>query len=259
MIGTVLDAHPDMVVAHEYFLFDKCSKMLKKGTLLDKPALFNAIFANSYLTSKCGWRSDVRTRKGYNFNFDFEWQGKFKVLRVIGDKSGGSATHSINTKLGLQCLKDLSSLNLSLTAIHVVRNPYDMIATTTQLIPDKTSHNMTIRNATESTLFNHAKVIFHSASIIHKFIKMAPKFGISILEVHTEDYIEDPPSIVRRMCSSLGVDCSQGYVDKCANRKVSRSRDLLRWSLSVVSYVRKEMKKFPFFKGYTFENDFREI
>ena len=64
--------------------------------------------------------------------------------------------------------------------------------------------------------------------------------------MHTEDYIEDPPSKVRIMCSSLGVDCSQEYIDKCATySKVSRSRDLLRWSLSVVSYVRQQIKMFP--------------
>ena len=72
MIGSVIDAHPDMVIAHEYFLFDKCIDMLKQGKDMfeDKVKLFNSLYANSFLTARCGWRSDANTVKGYNFNIN---------------------------------------------------------------------------------------------------------------------------------------------------------------------------------------------
>ena len=268
MIGSVLDAHPDMVVAHEYFLFEKCTKMLKKGKHIfrDKPALFNALFANSYISSKCGWRSDSKTKKGYNFNFDFEWQGRFDTLRVIGDKSGGSAAKFIGTRLGSQCLGDLSLLKVPVVAVHVVRNPYDMIATATLVssakVYDKTSQNVSVHEVKQTALYNRARMIFNFASIVSQLIAKAPNLGISVLEIHIEDYIRDPPNVVRSICTAFDVDCPQDYVDKCTNRTfrdVSRSRDLVQWPSLVLKYVKRNINSFSFFEGYTFQRDFRNV
>ena len=273
MIGSVLDAHPDMIIAHEYFLFEKCSKLLRRGQHLfrDKYALFNALFANSYLTSTCGWRSNSKTKKGYNFDFGLEWQGKFRALKVIGDKSGGSATKCIRkgtmcAGFGEKCLSDITSLKMPVLAIHVIRNPFDIIATSalinSQSIYNKTSQGGTVHNVTMNELFKWAKKVFGYAGTVNNTIARAPKLGIDVLEIYIEDFIRDPATIVRSICTRLGVDCPQDYVDNCASstfRNVSRSRDLVRWHPIVIRFINKIMDKFPFFRGYTLESSFRNV
>ena len=132
MIGSVMDAHPNMAIAHEYFIFGKCVSMLRnsKNIFDDKLKLFNALSVNSFFTSKCGWRSDSSTGKGYNFNFDSQWQGTFSQLKVIGDKSGNSASTLFRERAGKLCLQNMiDSLEILAVAMHVIRKPHNMIAT----------------------------------------------------------------------------------------------------------------------------------
>ena len=91
---------------------------------------FNELYKNSYISSKCGWRSDSNTSKGYNLDVGSQWAGMFCQLRVIGDKSGGTTSDLMESGKGRKCLEQMvSDLNMSVIAVHIVRNPYDMIAT----------------------------------------------------------------------------------------------------------------------------------
>jgi hypothetical protein len=267
MIGSVMDAHPDMVIAHEYFLFDKCVDLLKqsKDIFKEKVVLFNSLFANSFLTSKCGWRSDTNTVKGYNFNLNLHWQGTFNQLRVIGDKSGNSAAHLLATALGQSCLQNMVSLNVPLVAIHVVRNPYDMIATSLLYAVRGPVDKATLGNTkvdihvSRSEQLQAAKEIFRHAGTISKLSSLFSKH-LTVIEVHIEDYIQSPRTVIEDLCHSLGVDCPQDYVEECGRKaysSISRSRDLITWSHNVRYFVQQQIKRFPFFSGYSFEDDFR--
>ena len=77
--------------------------------------------------------------------------------------------------------------------------------------------------------------------------------------MHIEDFIQDPSRIVMMLCLSLGGECPQEYVDKVtakAYKNVSRSRDLISWSPSALTFIDQQMTKYPFFEGYTFEDSF---
>ena len=262
MVGSVIDAHPDMVIAHEYFLFDKCIDMLKQGKDMfeDKVKLFDSLYANSLFTARCGWRSDTNTAKGYNFKMNLHWQGTFNRLRVIGDKSGDSAAEWIATVFGQSCLQNMMKLKVPLVAIHVVRNPYDMIATSVLYgvhgLIDKATLGSR-KAVSENQLLHSARRIFGLASAISNF---SSEHNITVVEVHIEDYIRSPRSVIEELCHSLGVDCSQHYVEECARKaysSVSRSRDHISWPPNVRYFVEQQIKKFPFFKGYSLKNDFR--
>ena len=269
MIGSLLDAHPDMVIAHEHFLFEKCVSMLKKHKNIfeDKVELFNALFTNSFLTSKCGWRSSTNTSKGYNFDFNFKWQGTFNHLRVIGDKSGGSASQWLKTNVGNSCLQNMiNSLDIPVIALHVVRNPYDMIATSVLYSINHGPFDKTVLNNSKLDLnlsfheqLRLTKAVFIRANTVLK-LHSYTKQSLKIMEVHIEDYIEDPRSVIEELCHSLGVNCPRDYVEEFtekAYKNVSRSRDLIKWSPHVLNLLDRQMKKYPFFNGYTFENSFR--
>ena len=264
MIGSVIDAHPDMVIAHEYFLFDRCVDMLKQGKNIfeDKVKLFNSLYANSFLTAKCGWRSETNNAKGYNFKINLHWQGTFNRLRVIGDKSGDTAVNMIATAFGQTCLQRMITLNVPLVAIHVVRNPYDMIATSSLYkaygLIDKDTLETGI-NVSENRILYSARKIFGLASAISDLSSQFLEY-ITVIEVHIEDYIQSPRSVIQELCHSLGVDCPQDYVEECARKaysSISGSRDLITWPPNVSSFVEQQMQLFPFFKGYSFDDDVR--
>ena len=261
IIGSVMDAHPDIVIAHEYFLFSECASQLKVGTSIfeNKTQLFNKLYKNSYLSSKCGLRSDGNARKGYSLDVGSQWQGTFRQLRVIGDKSGGKTSQVMKSRTRSQCLAQMvDGLDLQIIAVHVVRNPYDMIATRILYqLPTvrpsdhlhkrvKPNHNMQISNT--NALFSQALAV---TTVSKK---------VTVFEIHIEDYIKDPRRCVLEICNALEVPCPQDYVEECyqkAYRNVSRSRDLIEWEPVILRRIQERMKEFPFFHGYTFEDDFR--
>ena len=266
MIGSVMDAHPDMIIAHEYLLFKKCVAKLEQNNHLfrDKYNLFNTLYANSYLSAQCGWRSNATTSKGYNFDFGFKWQGTYNHLRVIGDKAGGNTITMLDSTLGRKCFEETSQLHVPLVAIHVVRNPFDMIATdaiVSKHIYNKSSLNGETVRLISSKLEEHARLVLSQARQIVWFTSQAGG-NLSIVELHIEDYIQNPEAVTRHLCEGLGVDCPEEYVEECARKaytEVSRSRDLIEWPPTVLSFIRAEMKKYPFFNGYTFEDSYRQI
>ena len=271
MIGSVLDAHPNVVIANEYKIFPKCVSELHKDpntTILNnKTTLFNDLYRNSFLSSKCGWRSAMKTSKGYNFAIPAQWQGKFSHLRVIGDKSGGYTSSALQYESGVECLRRISSeIGVPVVAVHVVRNPFDMIATAVLYELANVTHTKA-SDILQRKLYPDLCVVldvinmcFESARIVEEFSK-----HFSVIEIHIEDYIRDPKSSIRQMCKVLGLPCPQDYIQEChdkAYKSVSRSRDLIEWTdspVSLISMVRKSIAQFPFFHGYTFENDFRLI
>ena len=254
-----MDAHPDIVIAHEYFLFSQCASQLRVGASIyeNKTQLFNKLYKNSYLSSKCGWRSDSNTSKGYNLDVGTQWQGKFRQLRVIGDKSGGKTSQVMKSHTGNKCLEQMTDgLNLQIIAAHVVRNPYDMIATGILYQHTKASDHLHRRvKPGLDVLMAHTNMVFSEALAVEVVSKK-----VTVVEIHIEDYIKDPRSCVLKICSALEVPCPQDYVEECyqkAYRNVSRSRDLIEWEPGILHRIQERMKNFSFFHGYTFEDDFR--
>jgi len=90
VIGSLMDAHPNMIVAHEYNIFVKWRRMRLNNRQRLYTALYNNSHRNAY-TSR-GWRSSKRVHKGYTLDVSGGWQGRFTKLKVIGDKSGGQAS-----------------------------------------------------------------------------------------------------------------------------------------------------------------------
>ena len=55
-----MDAHPNMIIAHEYML-------LHKYLLINRNILFNELYNNSVRAAHSGWRNDVTSKiKGYS-------------------------------------------------------------------------------------------------------------------------------------------------------------------------------------------------
>ena len=96
IIGSILDAHPNVVIAHEYNLFRKLPLIIARNSTRRQTnfteavkELFNQLYQNSYKTVN-GSRS--RNANGYNLTLNGTWQGRYKdQILVIGDKKGGGS------------------------------------------------------------------------------------------------------------------------------------------------------------------------
>ena len=82
IVGAMLNAHRDAVVAHEL----DAPPLIVGGCSRDE--LFSRILARAY------WFNMRGNRANYPYAVPGQWQGRFATLRVIGDKRGGSVTHT---------------------------------------------------------------------------------------------------------------------------------------------------------------------
>ncbi|MEA5619324.1 hypothetical protein VB711_15960 [Cronbergia sp. UHCC 0137] len=117
LIGALLNAHPNMIIAHEL------------GDLKYAYLGFRRWQLYYLLMKKAQWASkkDI-TLGGYNYYVPSQWQGKVNQLQVIGDKQGEGTILRISANCGhLQQLRQI--INVQIKFIHIMRNPYDNIST----------------------------------------------------------------------------------------------------------------------------------
>ena len=268
IIGSMLDAHPNMIIANECKEFGTWLKTPKLK--LNKSYLFSAIYSDSRKSATTGGRSsDRKNRKGYSLFISSSWQGRFRKLKVIGNKqaSGNTIVYLTDPSLFLDKCEELAeTLRIPIYMIHVVRNPFDMIATRLHYVAGMgTPHKLLTSNS--FTPAQHYNMEIMTSKIDRMFNLSEAVMNISrmckakVLHVHVEDLIKRPNSTLQSLCDALDLECSADYVQQCYNKtfkSVSRTRDLLVWSPSVRTTVEKRMKEFPFFRGYSFEGSFWE-
>ena len=264
----MLDAHPDMIIANECDAFMTWLRTPKLE--LNKRFLFNALYLDSRKSATSGGRSsDMKNKKGYSLSISSSWQGRFRKLKVIGNKQAGGTTSVYLTDPSFfvdKCEELAETLRIPIYMIHVVRNPFDMIATRLHYVAGMgTPHKLlTSNSSTPAKQYDGEKMtsridkMFNLSEAVMNISRMCKA---KILHVHIEDLIKRPNSAIQSLCDGLDLECSADYVQQCYNKtfkSVSRTRDLLVWSPSIRTTVEKRMKEFPFFRGYSFEGNFWE-
>ena len=256
IVGSLIDSHPHMVVSNEYTLFWK----LSKGALApNKSKIFNAL-----------WNFDLKMKsrtedvKGYTLVVDGLYEGKYvDHIDVIGDKRGDRTIqlfidHPSNWSSVYNILK---SLNVTLKVIHVIRNPYNNIASLIFLSDNKKySIFKKIKHSNETYTFNSnytAKWIKTYFQYHQAIVSVKEKYKLHIIEVHDKDLISDSKGTLLRLCNQLGVTCSNDYLEKCSKKiykDESRTRHLLNWTKQQLELIEQNIKKYSCLKGYTFDS-----
>ena len=77
LIGSLLDAHPNMVISNEYNILFNWEKYTTEYR--NKTYLFEQLYTNSYLEAREGDRSskDCLPKTKYHYLVPYQWQGKF--------------------------------------------------------------------------------------------------------------------------------------------------------------------------------------
>ncbi len=226
--------------------------------------MFEEIHKKSFQYSMISPKKDD---KGYTLDVPGSWAGRFVGgLKVIGDKSAKAAPDAYleinNQSKFIELYRRLQDLvKAPLHVIHVVRNPFDIIAThALNEYGDghggpEARYNFTEehRLVKHKLLNKSAKAVMEKARAVHEMKSLC---NMTVLEIHNEDLVRRPAATVTRICRFLQVPCPSRYVAACVDKVfpvVSKTRSKVEWSHDLRQWVEQEMNKYPFFSRYSFD------
>jgi hypothetical protein len=226
LVGHLLDAHPDVVIAHELDVV-----RLLRWHFSDAQIL--ALILRRTRESAVG---GSRSGGGYGYAVRGQWQGRFERVRVIGDKKGSGTVRRLGERPEL--LDRLRALCPGqLRAIHVVRNPYDNIAS--------------IARGNKVELDRAVHAYFSLAqSCMRLLTNLAPAEHTTI---YHEEFRNNPHSQLRHLCEFLGVEARDDYLDACGEivePAPHRTSLLIEWRPTVIDEVRRRTAAIPFLRPY---------
>lgn len=257
IIASMLDAHPNIVIAHEYALFTRWED--DPALHSNKTALFNALYNNSRYNRFKGLRSPGALQKGYTLNIPGWWQGQYSQrISIIGDKSGGmtAKVFRVNRHKFISLYHNLQSVvQIPIQSVHVVRNPYDNIASMVLYNEhQKKLVNQSKKYANYDALKKHITSYFNQ---VRSVVEMMETVKLSAIEVHHSDFIANPKSTIRRLCLLLHIDCSEEYIHQCAERvftSESRTRHVVQWEPELIDLVAQNIQSYDHLKRYSFQS-----
>ena len=123
-IGAALDAHPNMMIAHEYYVLHR----LVTDPKLQAPTKVELLSFLAKRSSYSAWHFKSKQTKGYGLHVPGGFKGTYeKELIVIGDKAAGPTTDlMVADELGfVELLQKLQNIvEIPLKFINVSLSPY---------------------------------------------------------------------------------------------------------------------------------------
>jgi len=227
LVGSLIDAHPDAVIAHEY----DAVRAFREG--MERERLFSELIENSRRQAAGG-----RRQSGYSYALPGQWQGRWRRLRVLGDKRGGVTT----VQLGEQPERIGAFrryIGRPLKPILVVRNPFDIVASMVQR--NRWGYGVASRVEAFELLTRY------NATILAHFRTNAA------LIVRLEDIVYEPARTLSRLLTYLELEQHPEYIDDCATmvwRQPERRREEVEWDAASLRRVNALIEAHPFLAGY---------
>ena len=233
LVGSLLDAHPNVVIAHEL------NAMKFFEAKYNKNQIYYLLLQNSQEFARQG-----RSWSGYSYEVPNQWQGKFSNLQIIGDKKAALST----IKLGQnpQLLPQIrNTLQLPIKFVHVYRNPYDNITT---MFKKKDRKRTKLLNFEETIDY-----YFELCETINELKKnIEPQ---DIFELKHECLIDRPQNALKELCNFLDITATEDYLNDCASivfKSPRKTRETIEWSEAQIELVKSRMAKFDFLQGYCY-------
>lgn len=228
LVGSLLDAHPHVAISHELH----AARHLRAGASFQR--VQRAILLNSFFFDHFG-----RGYSGYDYQVPGQMQGRVERLQVLGDKKANGTTRLLRRDPALAA-RLRGRIPAPVHYIHVVRNPFDNIATKAR--------------RTNTSLRWAAKVyLAHVATI--EVLKRSE--GDRVIDVFLDDLTRDPREQLRSLLAALGVETlPDGYLDSCAELLFDRPRQTrseMRWSPELERDVRARLRDCSFLARFADE------
>ena len=263
IVGSLMDAHPHVVIAHEFFLFKKFDELEQvPNDTCWRDNLFQALYKKN-IKSTGGVRSS--SAKGYTLKVEGLWEGTYDDhIEVIGDKSGGMTTlvyQSDKQKFKENFEKLKQNVQVPLRIIHVLRNPFDMISTSAIYATKGKALFKQLKETGNKT--SDPKLSGKISYVFNKFRAVTEIINDiigreNVLDIHNCDLVADPRGTLTKIFNFLEVNTTEHYLDVCAEKvfkSVSRSRDLMEWPPELREMVETKMKEYEMLSRYSFTSD----
>jgi hypothetical protein len=229
MIGSLLNAHREVTISHELHALRYMKRRFSRAQIFSLILQRDAEFA-----------AMGRVWSDSNYSVPGQYQGHYEGMRVIGDKRAGGTSQLLASNPEL-LTRVRRTVKLPIRVIHVTRNPFDIIA----------SHvRRSKRTLPEAlTWFEHC---CRSVSTVTP--SLAPE---ELIYFSYESFVADPRSHLARMCTFLGVEPEQNYLDACASivwPSTEVSRSSVAWSREDRRFVEDLTERSEFLAHYSFED-----
>ena len=236
LIGSLLDAHPRIVIANQQTTLKYVSP-----PIFSRAQVFHLLLRNSREAARAGRPGGG----GYTYAVEGQWQGRFETLEVIGDKSkSAQAVTWLTSRPDL--LADLARVTRTrIRMIHVIRNPYDTIATRS------VRRHLSLPKITEEYF-----ALCDRLQRLIGMIEAASASDVQRIPLHLEDFIAQPVAKLAFLCDQLGVGAGDGYLQDCARilyRQPNKSRHKVAWNQRLVDEVAEKLTRVPFLRRYSFD------
>ncbi|MGJ3249436.1 MAG: sulfotransferase [Elainellaceae cyanobacterium] len=239
LVAALLDAHPNIAMAHEL----RAVKYVEANFGRDE--LYYLLYQNTRIRGH-SWKRG----KGYTYDVPNQWQGSFdKEIRVIGDKHGEYTVNSLisNPKLVDKLRK---TVKVPIRFIHVVRNPFDNIAT------------MALKEARHGSPLDIQGTIDRYFSVCESISTIKSIVGEQhVFDLRHENFVKKTQSQLQALCSWLGVESSTSYLEACSEvvfESPRRSCYEVEWSPAQVQDIKDRIATYPFLDGYQFDYQLAE-
>lgn len=229
LVGALLDAHSEAVIAHEL------GALALFGQGMGRRDVYRRILRNAQEFAASG----ASPRPGYELMIPGGWQGRFTRLRVIGDKLGGESTRLLAREPDL--LDRLErKFRVPVRVIHVVRNPYDNIATL-----HRWRRNKGIK-----------KLMPRHFALVKANDKLRRRLGERVMDVRHEELVAAPRERLADLCRFVGLEATPDYLDACARivfASPHQSRHEVSWPPKLRAKVDNRIARYDFLAGYSFD------
>lgn len=238
LIAALMDAHPNIVVSMEWGALSHLRMGYRRLQIFYSIERFSRLFTEKL--------SNIWT--GYSYRVEGQWQGKSDQILVIGDKLAGQTSMILREHPEL-LVRLKNEINADLKIIHVIRNPYDTIATVAKRALEKSSEPKI-----QSDPDYFSKRYFERAEMM-KTLKRAKKYPI--LDLYHEDFIADPEKGLKALMDFLQLDFTGDYLEKCSAIVYERphmSRKNYNWPEELKAEVQSRIDSYEFLSRYTFDD-----
>lgn len=239
LVGSLLDAHPDAVVAHEL----DALRLVQAG--FRRNQVFSLILRNAQAQG-------LHRQHVYDYSVPNQWQGRFRRIKVIGDKKGGRSTRRL-----AECPDLLTRLErlvgVPTRFVHVVRNPFDNIATMFLRHsegPSESGAHPAADPSLTATIDTYTLLCDTVATV------KAAVGPAAMLDLRHEDLLRDPATHLSELTRFVGLEAPADYLGDCAGilyTSPNRTRDRVTWTRDLTARVQALVDRFDFLAGYSLE------
>ncbi|MEQ5788459.1 hypothetical protein J3454_11205 [Erythrobacter sp. NFXS35] len=243
VVGALLDAHPEAIIAHELDLMG----LVAKGVSVRSALALAHDNARRFAAQGRFWN-------GYSYEVEGGHGGNAETLRVIGDKKGDRALTALLENPDLADRLH-SETGLVLAWIVVVRNPFDNIATM-ELRRGRTYDRLRVAHGNSARFeqelrksqgedvpeqVSEAIVQAYAAQLhgLETALAALEAAGNPVVTIHHDNLSDNPTNELVRLAEALGIAPYKHWLEGAARliKPASRSRDKVKWKAQQVKQV----------------------